>query len=493
VAPTGSDLRPAALDVLLDVALAPIVEMVVSAEDDGTYVASAVDGSVRFRRTGPRGRHDYEVLGVDGRNPVGDQRVDRFPTLADEQAHRFPARTANSYPNAYESIAQLFDADDAPDLCVLHTAAHNWQDQGGHLGEHGSLGIVQARAPFVIAGRGVRADGVVDRCARLVDIAPTVLALLDSDAPATADGAVRHDVLLDDGTRPRSVVGFLLDGCNPNVLAAMTAAGDVPNIARLMAMGTTYRFGALAGLPTVTLANHTSILTGRYPGHHGVLHNAWMHRATGAQVITNSPLTWPWSMQWLTPGTQTVHEVLHHAHPGVFTASVNEPCDVGADFSTFEYFRAGQVPEIAVSAEHLPHVTERFVRPSKNYTWSSIVDSLAAEQASGIWAGEYRDVAYPRPEFMWVNFTLTDSAMHEGGPYSEMAAAAIRDTDGRIGDVLDAIERAGAFDECAFVVTADHGMEETDPAITGDWDAALRAAGVPFRDEGYAFVYLGVE
>src|SRR5437016_10638111 len=36
---------------------------------------------------------------------------------------------------------------------------------------------------------------------------------------------------------------------------------------------------------------------------------------------------------------------------------------------------------------------------------------------------------YPKPRFMWVNFTLTDSAFHEGGPHSEIAAAAIRDCD----------------------------------------------------------------
>ena len=31
-----------------------------------------------------------------------------------------------------------------------------------------------------------------------------------------------------------------------------------------------------------------------------------------------------------------------------------------------------------------------------------------------------------------------------------------------------------------------------DPACTGDWDVALAEAGVPFRDEAYGFVYLGV-
>ena len=57
--------------------------------------------------------------------------------------------------------------------------------------------------------------------------------------------------------------------------------------------------------------------------------------------------------------------------------------------------------------------------------------------------------------------------------------------------MLDAVERAGVFDDTAFVLVADHGMQETDPAVTGDWDVALRDAGIDFRDEGYGFLYLG--
>ena len=67
----------------------------------------------------------------------------------------------------------------------------------------------------------------------------------------------------------------------------------------------------------------------------------------------------------------------------------------------------------------------------------------------------------------------------------------VRDTDARIGEIVDAIERAGAFDSTAFVLVADHGMQQTDPAVTGDWDDALRDAGIRFRDEGYGFLYLG--
>jgi phosphonoacetate hydrolase len=482
-----------ALDILLDAGLDPIVDMVLLARDDA-YEARSHDGWVRFRRTDSGG---FETIAGEAANPLADQSTDRFVGLDAERSSPYPTRGDNAYPFGFAQVAQLFDHPAAPDLCVIHSAAHNWEDQGGHRGEHGSLDVVQARAPFIVAGKGVRADGLVPRAGRLVDVAPTVGELLgltprdDGSYVRGQDGDVREDVLDLAGGRPRHVVGFLWDGTNPNVLHAMAAAGEAPNVARLMEMGTAYAHGAMAGLPTVTLANHTSILTGRLPGHHGILNNAWYDRRTGRQIITNSSATWPTAMETLTPGVESIHHAVHRTWPDAFTASINEPADPGADYSTFDFFRRGAVPPIPTTPDGLPHTTERFVRPSKDYQWSTIVDHMCVEQATGIWSGYYREVDYPKPRFMWVNFTLTDSAFHEGGPHSEIAAAAVRDCDARLGEVLAAVERAGAFDDTAFLLVADHGMEENDPAVRGDWDVPLREAGLQFRDEGYSFLYLG--
>ncbi|HXY92666.1 MAG TPA: alkaline phosphatase family protein [Acidimicrobiia bacterium] len=485
--------RDEALDVLLDPDLAPIVDMVLSRLAPDTFEAASTDGRVVFRRAGG----GFEKLATEGDDPFADQSPDRLAGLAAERLDPHPHRRDNAYPFAHEQTAQLFDHPSAPDLCVVHSGAHNWQDQGGHRGEHGSLGVLQARAPLVVAGKGVCKDGLVPRVARLVDITPTMADLLgvaprpDGTYLSGQDGRVLTDLVDTGADRPAHLVGFLLDGANPNVLYARAASGDAPNIARLIAMGTVYEWGAIAGMPTVTLANHTSVLTGRYPGHHGILHNAWWDRARGEQVITNSQATWPSSMQHLVDGVESLHDAVHRTWPTAFTASVNEPCDVGADYSTFDFFRKGDVPPMPKSPDGLPHQTERFVRPSKDYSWSTVVDHLAVEQAVGVWDGEYRGVTYPKPRFMWCNFTLTDAAFHEGGPLSEIADASVRDTDARVGEVLAAVERAGAFDDTAFLLVADHGMQQTDPACTGDWDRALRDAGIPFRDEGYGFLYLG--
>jgi predicted AlkP superfamily pyrophosphatase or phosphodiesterase len=264
-------------------------------------------------------------------------------------------------------------------------------------------------------------------------------------------------------------------------------------VARLIEMGTAYEHGAMASLPTITLANHTTILTGRHPGHHGILNNAWYDRALDRQIITNSSATWHHAMETVTPGTESIHTALRRTWTDAFTASVNEPCDIDAGYSTFEFFRRGDVPPIPEDPFGLPHTTERFVRPSKDYSWSSVVDHMGLDQALGILGGSYRDEAYPLPRFLWCNFTLTDSAMHEGGPHSEIAAAAVRDSDARVGEIMAAAERAGIFDDTAFVLVADHGMEENDPAVTGDWDVPLAASGLRFRDEAYGFLYFGVD
>jgi predicted AlkP superfamily pyrophosphatase or phosphodiesterase len=196
-------------------------------------------------------------------------------------------------------------------------------------------------------------------------------------------------------------------------------------------------------------------------------------------------------MSHVAEGVESIHTAVHRHEPDAFTASVNEPCDIGADYSTFDFFRRGDVPSIPKSPDGLPHTTERFVRPSKDYSWSTVVDHMGVDQAIGIWGGSFRGESYPLPRFMFANFTLTDAAMHEGGPYSEMAAASVRDSDARMGEIVAAVERAGVADDTAFVLVADHGMEESDPAVRGDWDVALRDEGLVFRDEGYGFLYLG--
>jgi predicted AlkP superfamily pyrophosphatase or phosphodiesterase len=331
----------------------------------------------------------------------------------------------------------------------------------------------------------------------MVDIAPTTLALLglgagaDGQHLACQDGAVIEGLTVPGGPVPAHVLTVLLDGANANVLYDAVAAGEMPHLASLVENGTAFAHGALASLPTVTLPNHTTLMTGAHPGHHGVLHNAWYDRTLGRTIVTESPATWHEAMNWLRPGVETVHEAVHRSRPGAVTAAINEPADRGADYSTMDVLRTGDVGPLQEGvARPVPHAEQSWYRASDAYRWGSLVDASAVVQASALWGGELFGRRYGLPTFCWVSFSLTDSAFHEGGPHSEIARAALRDTDARLGAVLAAVDAAGALDESAVLIVADHGMEQVGEEVTAGWGPALDAAGITYRDEASGFLYL---
>lgn len=490
--------RDRALDVLCSAELDAVVDMVLFSPQPNVYEARCHGGSVRFRRLGHRPPWRFELDAVSGRDPLAEQDVTRFGNLAEELAKLHPDRQANSYPRAFERIAPLFDHPCAPDLYVLHSAAHRWES---HLGEHGSLDVVQSRAPFIVSGAGVRRLGLVDGHCTMVDVAPTLLRLLGlgsgtgaEPSLAVQDGAPVETVL-DDGAAPAEhVVVVLMDGANANVCYAAAADGGAPNLARLIGDGTALAHGVLASLPTVTLPNHTTLLTGAHPGHHGVLHNAWYDRSRAETVVTEAPDRWQEATRWLHDGIETIHEAVKRRDPAAVTVSVNEPADRGADYSTFDYFRSGRLDRLAAGLPRpYRHADPTWFATSDAYRWGTTVDASALHQATSIWAGSFDGRHYEPPRFCWVSLSLTDSAFHEGGPYSAIAEAALADSDARLGDLLAAVERRGVRDRTAVLVVADHGMEHNAADVGGGWQEALTAAGVTCRDEASGFLYLGVE
>ena len=271
-------------------------------------------------------------------------------------------------------------------------------------------------------------------------------------------------------------------------MLALAADGTLPNVARLLARGCALEGGAVAAFPSVTLVNHTSALTGLFPGHHGIVNNAYFDRERGEQVVPNSHSTWHAAMDHLRPGVRTVWQRLPE---GATSACVNEPCDTGADYSTFALIRSGSAGgstgsllEALPKAHEDAHATHDHTA-QEDYAWGTQIDAIGLEQVLGLWReGE-------PPALTWWNTTLTDGAHHAAGPGTPMARASLIDADRRLGVWLDLVTERGLLDDVVVLLTADHGMQGSDPAVVGDWDEALRAAGVPFRDEAYGFVYLG--
>ncbi len=411
------DLRRAALEVLLRPEIAEIVDMVAWREGDYLMVANS-SGVARARHDQPGA--DFEV--VSGRSPIGCQDpMHGVPAAgaAGERPEQSPPNERNSYPDAVRRLASAFaDPSRSPDLHVIHTPRHYWPERGGHLGEHGSLDAGQSRAPLIIAGAGVRASGILSRAARVIDIGPT-LAHAAGRRFDDAEGKALRD-LVDPGAR--HVFGLLWDGVNSNDLLELAGAGALPNVARLLERGCALSGGAVAEFPSVTLVNHTSALCGVGPGRHGILGNAFFDRATGMRHVPNDSSTWHHAGELLRPGVQTVFEVCR----GMATASVNEPIDRGAGYSTFELIRQAGPPDGARSMrsalpppEDDPHATREFVAADPDYAWSTQVDGFGLEQVMQL-LGDPAGA----PQLLWWNTTLTDTGHHGGGPYSPEARAA---------------------------------------------------------------------
>ncbi|MEP6797683.1 MAG: alkaline phosphatase family protein, partial [Lapillicoccus sp.] len=453
-------------------------------------------GRVRLR---PGARH--EVL--DGVDPLPSEDAMAFLPYAAELADPSPRLSLdNAYPLAAERILSFFaDPSRSPDVAVVHTPRHFFPDEGGHVGEHGSLDVIQSRAPLLLSGAGIRPLGLLDDHAQLVDVGPTLAFLagvpeagLRDAEGAPLDGRVLT-AYLEEGVAPQAVVGILWDGAHCSDLLHLAETGELPAVARLLERGVALRGGAVAQFPSITLTNHTSILTGLGPGRHGVLGNVFYDRESGERVVPNDATTWHRSAEWLRPAVRTVFEMVADAvPPGAVprTASIDEAIDRGADYSTMQRIRssgnaagAGGLNAELPDPRTSPFVSDSAMLDDASVSWAVQVDDLGLAQVLQLFASPQ---ALPRLTW-WANI-VTDAGHHAGGPRSDLARATLRQSDARLGAFLDHLEQLGVRDEVAIVLTADHGFEGSDPAVSGSWTAALDALDLPYRDEGPGLVYL---
>lgn len=486
-------LLECAVAALTDPAYAHVVDLVAWAEgrgDERSVVVANSDGAARLRPDAAD-----EVL--RGRNPVADQDPMAFLPVAREVADPHPSNARNAYPLAAERLlSALDDAERSPDLVVVHAPAHSFPELGGHVGEHGSLDVVQSRAPLLFSGPGVLRRGLIDAWARLVDVGPTLGWLAGADATTDASGrALDGRVLTPYVERgARWVLGLLWDGAPSGDLLHLASSGELPSVARLFERGCALRGGAVAEFPSVTLTNHTSILTGVGPGRHGVLGNVYYDRRNRERVVPNDASTWHRSADWLRPGVRTVFEQVAAARPEAATGCIDEAVDRGATYSTMALVRAaggggsGGLTGLLPDPRTSPFLGERSHLSDAYYAWATQVDDAGLAQVLEQWADPAR-----APALTWWASVVTDAGHHAGGPRSAIARDSLRDADRRLGAFLDHLDRLGVADDVVVLLTADHGFEGTDPTCTGDWDAALRGAGVPYRDDGPGFVLLGDE
>jgi hypothetical protein len=466
-------------------------------DGQGQYEAWARRGMVCFRRViDASGALDFELLEVRGENPLANQDPHALCNLdqeraaakasgfdADDPSRRFIAPAHQSYPFAYERVAQLFDSPHAPDLAI---SVRDWCF-GSQPGTHGALHVRQSRAPLWFVGPGIT-PGVHPHAARAVDIAPTALAALGfpkidgRDATGRRasergvepdvlllrqDGRVLEEILAKDDAMPRYLHIFLLDGLHQTELDDRLASSDddLPNLRWLRERAAVLQAGSIVNFPSITWPSHTTIGTGSWCGHHHVVHPSYYLREKRETIS-------PQGQQIGTEGfssreVESIYEAFERVRgEDCLTAAIFAPFGRGADHAVLERRNLCNKSSLRELHEEL--------RRDEDPRWAE--DGFAdAIQESGL---DTRGVAQlydlfrrddiRSPDLVFQELILTDGVGHDYGPHGEGIRAALDESDRRIGRILTLLEEHGRLDETLFVVTADHGMAPQDITLNAN-------------------------
>ena len=225
-----------------------------------------------------------------------------------------------------------------------------------------------------------------------------------------------------------------VDGFGADKFDEFLAAGDLPNIRRLLVDAGVRVRRAVASHPTITYANFTTILTGRYAGHHGVLGNKWFDRYALIYRNYATMATYRW---------------------------------VGKDYLASTLFER-LIPGRSVSIQ-CPN-RRGATRTIDNWASSGIrwffgalraVDqliplrmSLVAEQAN-VW-GQW-------PVLIHAYMPGLDEIGHRYGADSRQYREAAINVDRQVGLLVEAVEAAGMLDRTYFVLVSDHGHVPVPP------------------------------
>jgi predicted AlkP superfamily pyrophosphatase or phosphodiesterase len=290
--------------------------------------------------------------------------------------------------------------------------------------------------------------------------------------------------VLEGNERPERVYIFLLDGLSNTELKERLEHDreSIPNLARIIERGVTFRYGVFATFPTITWPSHNALGTGAWCGHHDIVNPTYYLRET-RQVVTPQGSIWE-TEKYLSDGVETLYEAIHREHgkwdpstaKGVITASLNEPCGRGALHATLERRMLMDTDRMRdVARENKGDTNPRWKEEEQEHVYRySGTDIQALAQSLMLFDSETR----PPPIFTYHESSLTDAVGHDYGPHHEAMRDALIETDKRIGKILSVLDRRGLFDSTLFVISADHGMAQTDVELAADPAQAVIDAGL---------------
>jgi len=259
-------------------------------------------------------------------------------------------------------------------------------------------------------------------------------------------GGIAAEAAEVDGT----VVVVMVDG----LPARLLETAETPNFDRLLAQSA-WSDGLIPAFPSVSHTNWTSLTTGCWPEHHGIVSNVFQidgERGTREQILDADTLL----------DCQPIHAAAEAQ--GVKAAALG--------WTSSSSSRHGELASIV-----MPYFD----------SWTAENDIERAKQVGGL-------LALPeaqRPRLVLAYFSGPDVAQHYNGMNSSAARRAVEHSDRAIGELLDHLEAFAKTERVTLLVVTDHGMLDISGLL--NVEKLLAESGVEaswIADGPLAFVYL---
>lgn len=194
---------------------------------------------------------------------------------------------------------------------------------------------------------------------------------------------------------------------------------NLKNFKKLQQTGT-YAKRMLPSFPSKTFPNHYSIITGMYPGNHGIVDNKFLHPSLGLYSIPDRKAVQNPSFYGGFPLWQWLQR------QGMKTASyfwVGSEAPIKGEFPTYHY----------------------------NYDSSVGYEKRIAQVEKWLCLPEQE-----RPQFITLYFEFVDAVGHRHGPSSEEIRKAVQQADYLLGLIMKMVEESKL--PITTIITSDHGM-----------------------------------
>jgi len=247
-----------------------------------------------------------------------------------------------------------------------------------------------------------------------------------ADGPADSFGI---DFSLPPDARRDGTIIFLVDGVNAAIFEEMLDHGDLPAMKKYFVDRGTYVRRGVANVPTVTLANLTSVVTGQFPGHHNIPGVNWFDRN---------------KLVWRNYDTIAQKNTLDddYVSPNIY--------EQFPDRLTFSLF-----------LQPHRHATKFYENrnsagPAFLFGLFDLIDRISLHRMGRMMeiAREYKQF----PAVATCYMLAPDFMGYRHGGSTEQYRQALQRTDRYIGRVLGDAERAGLLEDITIVFVSDHGF-----------------------------------